>query len=48
MNLSPKQLMNQSLPNDFQKILKKYRMNAEHIILEIIEFAVFEKQAKHF
>ncbi len=48
MNLSPKQLMNQSLPNDFQKILKKYRMNAEHIILEIIEFAVFEKQENIF
>lgn len=48
MNLSPKQLMNQSLPSDFSKILKKYRMNAEHIILEIIEFAVFEKQENIF
>jgi len=48
MNLSPKQLMNDSLPSDFQKILKKYRMNAEHIILEIIEFAVFEKQEHIF
>lgn len=48
MNLSPKQLMNESLPADFQKILKKYRMNAEHIVLEIIEFAVFEKQIHIF
>lgn len=48
MNLSPKQLMHESLPNDFQKILKKYRMNADNIILEIIEFAVFEKQQTIF
>jgi diguanylate cyclase (GGDEF)-like protein len=48
MNLSPKQLMNQTLSEDFQKILKKYRMNAEHIILEIIEFAVFERQETIF
>lgn len=48
MNLSPKQLMNESLPADYQKILKKYRMNAENIILEIIEFAVFEKQEHIF
>jgi EAL domain-containing protein (putative c-di-GMP-specific phosphodiesterase class I) len=44
MNLSPKQLMSDSLPVDFMKILKKYRMTADSIILEIIEFAVFEKQ----
>jgi len=43
INLSPKQLMSESLPMEFQKLLKKYRMNAEHIILEIIEFAVFDK-----
>jgi len=48
MNLSPKQLMNDSLPMDFQKILKKYRMNADSIILEIIEFAVFDKQINIF
>ncbi len=43
LNLSPKQLMNESLPMDFQKLLKKYRMNAENIVLEVIEFAVFDK-----
>ena len=48
MNLSPKQLMNDSLPVDFQKILKKYRMSADNIILEIIEFAVFDKQINIF
>src|SRR5690606_34551408 len=39
----PKQLMNENLSAEFQKLLKKYRMNAENIILEIIEFAVFDK-----
>jgi len=48
MNLSPKQLMSETLPTEFQKILKKYRMNADSIILEIIEFAVFEKQETIF
>ncbi|MDO9628828.1 MAG: bifunctional diguanylate cyclase/phosphodiesterase, partial [Acholeplasmataceae bacterium] len=43
INLSPKQLMNENLSAEFQKLLKKYRMNAENIILEIIEFAVFDK-----
>ncbi len=43
INLSPKQLMSDALPMEFQKLLKKYRMNAEHIILEIIEFAVFDR-----
>jgi diguanylate cyclase (GGDEF)-like protein len=48
MNLSPKQLMSDTLAMDFQKILKKYRMNAGNIILEIIEFAVFDKQINIF
>jgi diguanylate cyclase (GGDEF)-like protein len=48
MNLSPKQLMSESLPVEFQKIVKKYRMNPENIILEIIEFALFEKQLTIF
>jgi len=43
INLSPKQLMNESLSQDFQKLLKKYRMNADNIVLEVIEFAVFDK-----
>jgi EAL domain-containing protein (putative c-di-GMP-specific phosphodiesterase class I) len=44
MNLSPKQLMNDSLFQDFQKILKKYRMNAKHIVLEVVEFTLYDKQ----
>lgn len=44
LNLSPKQMMNESLPQDFQKILRKYKMNANQIVLEIVEFALFEKQ----
>ena len=43
INLSPKQLMNEHLAAEFHKLLKKYRMNAENIILEIVEFAVFDK-----
>ncbi len=43
INLSPKQLMNENLAGEYQKLLKKYRMSAENIILEIIEFAVFDK-----
>ena len=44
MNLSPKQLMSETLFQDFQKILKKYRMNAKHIVLEIVEFTLFDRQ----
>jgi diguanylate cyclase (GGDEF)-like protein len=43
INLSPKQLMNEHLPQEFQKLLKKYRMNANSLILEVAEFAVFDK-----
>ena len=44
MNLSPKQLMSETIFQDFQKILKKYRMNAKHIVLEIVEFTLFDRQ----
>ncbi|MDY0210039.1 MAG: bifunctional diguanylate cyclase/phosphodiesterase [Acholeplasma sp.] len=42
-NISPKQLLNETLAVDFQRILKKYKMNAEKIILEIVEFALFDR-----
>src|SRR5690606_15140819 len=42
-NISPKQLMNEALAVDFQRVLKKYKMNAENIVLEIVEFALFDK-----
>lgn len=44
MNISPKQLMNDKIAMDMQKLLKKYRAQAKDIILEVIEFALFEKQ----
>jgi len=44
MNVSPKQLMNESIAMDMQKILKKYKAQPQDIILEVIEFALFEKQ----
>ncbi len=44
MNLSAKQLMSDTIFQDFQKILKKYRMNAKHIVLEIVEFTLFDRQ----
>lgn len=42
LNLSPKQLMNESLAVDFQKIIRKHKMNAKNITLEIVEFVMFE------
>jgi EAL domain-containing protein (putative c-di-GMP-specific phosphodiesterase class I) len=44
LNLSPKQLMNDSLALEYQKLLRKYKVQANNFILEIIEFALFEKQ----
>ena len=43
INLSPKQLSNPTLPQDFQKVIKKYRANAKNFILEIEEYTIFEK-----
>lgn len=44
LNLSPRQLTNPSLASDFQKVIKKYHVPAQSIMLEIEEFAIFEKQ----
>ncbi len=43
MNLSPKQLMNPKLVDDFRRILHKYRVDPSEICLEIVEFAMFDK-----
>lgn len=43
MNLSPKQLMNPKLVEEFRRILKKYRVSANEVCLEIVEFAMFDK-----
>lgn len=44
LNLSPKQLTNESLAADFARLVKKYHIQARSIILEIEEFSIFEKQ----
>lgn len=43
INLSPKQLMSDTLGITFQIIAKKYKIPVDHITIEIIEFAMFEK-----
>ncbi len=43
MNLSPKQLADPLLPSSFQKIVRKYRVPANSIVLEIEEFALYDK-----
>ncbi len=43
MNLSPKQLANPNITSDFQKVLKTVRIQPKNIVLEIEEFALFEK-----
>lgn len=45
MNLSPKQLVDPSLPVSFQKIIRKYRVPANVIVLEIEEFALYDKHS---
>jgi EAL domain-containing protein (putative c-di-GMP-specific phosphodiesterase class I) len=42
-NLSPKQLMYPRLAEDFRKIYKKFKIPAQKICLEIVEFAIFDK-----
>lgn len=43
LNLSTKQLIDTNLAEDFRKITKKYRVNNNDIILEIAEFAMYDK-----
>ncbi|MBO4667151.1 MAG: phosphodiesterase [Bacilli bacterium] len=43
INLSPKQLSSPTLPQDFQKIIKKYRANPKNFICEIEEYTIFER-----
>lgn len=42
-NLSPKQLVSDTLGITFQRIAKKYRIPVTSITIEIVEFAMFEK-----
>lgn len=43
LNLSPKQLSDPMLPVEFQKLVKKYRINPKDITLEIAEFTIYDK-----
>lgn len=44
MNLSPKQLMNDDIVKQYAMILRKNNVKANNFVLEIGEFALFEKQ----
>ena len=43
INLSPKQLINERIVVDFQKIIKKYHMTTKDLIIELEEFLMFDK-----
>lgn len=43
LNLSPKQLMYPHLAEEFRKIYKRYKIPAQNICMEIVEFAMFDK-----
>ncbi|MFA6374684.1 MAG: GGDEF domain-containing phosphodiesterase [Bacilli bacterium] len=43
MNISSKQLISETISLDFQKLIKKYKINPNNIILEFDEFSLFEK-----
>lgn len=43
LNLSVKQMMSETLADDFKKIIRKYNADPKHIILEVEQFAMFEK-----
>jgi len=42
MNLSPKQLMNESIVLEFNKVLKKYNISSSIIALEISDYSIYE------
>ena len=44
INLSPKQLMNPALPNNYQKVLKRHRALATNFMIEVEEFVIFQQQ----
>lgn len=43
LNLSTKQLMSDTVSDDFRKLVRKYRIDPKKIILEIGEFAMYEQ-----
>ncbi|MGN1103395.1 MAG: EAL domain-containing protein [Candidatus Coproplasma sp.] len=46
LNLSPKQLMYSHLAEEFRKVYKRYKIPAQNICMEIVEFAMFDKVAE--
>ena len=42
-NLSVRQLLNETVASDFNRLIKKYKMKPEIIILEIADFSAFQK-----
>lgn len=46
LNLSPKQLMYPHLAEEFRKVYKRFKIPAENICMEIVEFAMFDKVAE--
>ena len=46
INLSPKQLLNNQIAKDFQKIVRKYHIDPKNVILEVSEFNMFDKQGE--
>ena len=44
LNLSPKQLMNPSLPNNYLKVLKRHKALASDFVIEVEEFVIFQQQ----
>ena len=43
MNISPRQLMDDKIADEFGKLIKKYKMVSSKISLEIAEFSTYEK-----
>lgn len=43
MNISPRQLMDEKLVDEFGKLLKKYKMVSSKISMEIAEYSTYEK-----
>lgn len=43
INLSPKQIMDKEIVNRYNKILRRYRVDAKNFLLELGEFTLFDK-----
>lgn len=43
LNLSPKQLMYPRLAEEFRRVFKRFRIPAQNVCMEIVEFSIFDK-----